>query len=425
MRAAYRERHNLPLWTDAGSPTRGLDDLLVALREADSHGIDPEGYGVDGLQRIRTQAHRRFRRDVVEENAVARLDVDATWAWIRYAADLSAGAADVEGPADKLWRLRRQKIDFVKRLAESIDRQSIAEDLRALAPRHPEYGRLREAYARYKENLANAAVEKQVRQIQLNLERWRWLPRDLGDRYILVNVPDFELEVHDAGQVPLSMKVVVGSKTTPTPILSDTMTHVVFSPYWNVPDGIAEGETLPAVQADPGFLERNGIEVVDTSGQKVDAGEIDWSSFTTEDGSLPYRFRQRPGSTNSLGLVKFIFPNEYDVYLHDTPADALFNRKFRALSHGCVRVEQPQALAEYLLSDQPEWSADSIKEAMHAGEEKHVKLKRPISVHLTYWTVRADEDGTVQFRDDIYNRDARALAQLADAVSAPRSRAGG
>jgi murein L,D-transpeptidase YcbB/YkuD len=120
-----------------------------------------------------------------------------------------------------------------------------------------------------------------------------------------------------------------------------------------------------------------------------------------------------------------MFPNEYDVYLHDTPADALFNRKFRALSHGCVRVEQPQALAEYLLSDQPEWSADSIKEAMHAGEEKHVKLKRPISVHLTYWTVRADEDGTVQFRDDIYNRDARALAQLADAVSAPRSRAGG
>jgi murein L,D-transpeptidase YcbB/YkuD len=425
MRAAYRARQNRPQWTDEGSPTRGLDELLVALREADSHGIDPNQYGVDRLQTIRTQAHRRFRPDVVEENAIARLDVDATWAWIRYAADLSAGASDVEGPADKLWRLRRQKVDFVKRLAESIDRQSIAEDLRGFAPQHPEYGRLREAYARYKQNQTNAAVEKQVRQIELNLERWRWLPRDLGDRYILVNVPDFELEVHDAGQVPLSMKVVVGSKTTPTPIFSDTMTHIVFSPYWNVPDSIAEGETLPAVQADPQFLERNGIEVVDTSGQKVDAGEIDWSSFSAEDGSIPYRFRQRPGSTNSLGLVKFIFPNEFDVYLHDTPADALFNRKFRALSHGCVRVEQPQALAEYLLKDQPEWTQDRIKEAMHAGEEKHVKLQRPISVHLAYWTVRADEDGTVRFRDDIYNRDARALAQLASTVRAPRSRAGG
>ncbi|HEX2442645.1 MAG TPA: L,D-transpeptidase family protein [Vicinamibacterales bacterium] len=425
MRTAYRARQNRPMWTDDGSPTRGLDELLVALREADSHGLDPERYGLDRLQTVRARAHKRFRPDVVEDDAIARLDVDATWAWTRYAADLSAGAADVEGPADKLWRLRRQKIDFAKRLAESLDRQSIGEDLRAFAPQHPEYGRLREAYARYKQNAMNEAAGKQVRQIELNLERWRWLPRDLGDRYILVNVPDFELEVHDAGQIPLSMKVVVGAKSTPTPVFSDTMTHVVFSPYWNVPDGIAEGETLPAVQADPAFLERNGIEVVDTSGQKVDVEEIDWTSFSAEEGTLPYRFRQRPGSTNSLGLVKFIFPNEYDVYLHDTPADALFKRKFRALSHGCVRVEQPQALAEYLLKDQPEWTSDRIKEAMHAGEEKHVKLTRPIAVHLTYWTVRADEDGTVQFRDDVYNRDARALAQLASAVRTSRPRAGG
>ena len=425
MRTAYRARQNRAMWTDAGRPTGELDELLVALREADGHGIGPERYGLDRLQTIRSQAHRRFRRDVVDAAAVARVDVDASWAWVRYAADLSAGAADVEGPADKLWRLRRQKIDFAERLAESIDRGSVAEDLRAFAPQHPEYRRLREAYARYRQAGTNEAAEKRVRQIELNLERWRWLPRDLGDRYILVNVPDFELEVHDAGQVPLSMKVVVGSKTTPTPIFSDTMTHVVFSPYWNVPDSIAEGETLPAVQADPAFLERNGIDVVDASGQRVDAGEIDWSSFSTEEGALPYRFRQRPGSTNSLGLVKFIFPNEHDVYLHDTPADALFKRKFRALSHGCVRVEQPQPLAEYLLKDQPEWTPDRIKEAMHAGEEKHVKLKRPIAVHLTYWTVRADEDGTVQFRDDVYNRDARALAQLASAVRTSRPRAGG
>jgi murein L,D-transpeptidase YcbB/YkuD len=425
MRTAYRARQNRPMWTDAGRPTGELDALLAALLEADGHGIDPERYGLGRLQTVRSKAHRRFRPDVVRGDAVARLDVDATWAWIRYAADLSAGAADVEGPADKLWRLRRQKIDFAKRLAESVDGESVAEDLRTLAPQHPEYGRLREAYGRYKLSGTNVAAEKQIRQIELNLERWRWLPRDLGDRYILVNVPEFQLEVHDAGELPLSMRVVVGAKSTPTPIFSDTMTHVVFSPYWNVPDSIAEGETLPAVQADPGFLDRNGIEVVDTAGQRVDATSIDWSSFSTEGGELPYRFRQRPGSANSLGLVKFLFPNEYDVYLHDTPADALFKRKFRALSHGCVRVEQPQALAEYLLKDQPEWTPERIQQAMHAGDEKHVKLTRPIAVHLTYWTVRAGEDGAVHFRDDIYNRDARALAQLASAVRATRPRAGG
>jgi murein L,D-transpeptidase YcbB/YkuD len=403
--------------------------------------------------------------------------------------------------------------DFPSILAASLERGSIAEDLRALAPQHGEYRRLQKALAHYveiaeaggwralpgavaagagasglaklkpgdrgshvaalRQRLAasgdledgeqsdlfddrvaaavarfqrrhglepdgvvgarvvaelNVPVERRLAQIELNLERWRWLPHDLGDRYIFVNIPEYRLEVHERDRVALAMNVIVGAKDTPTPIFSDTLTHIVFSPYWNVPDSIASGETLPAVQSDPSFLERNRIEVVGTSGRVVDPSTIDWTSVGGDDtNAFPYRFRQRPGASNSLGLVKFVFPNEHDVYLHDTPADALFKRASRPLSHGCVRVEQPVALAEYLLRGQSEWSDQRIQAAMHGGQEQHVKLARPIPVHLMYWTTRADEDGTVQFRQDVYGRDARELDARMALKFARRSspRAGG
>ena len=252
----------------------------------------------------------------------------------------------------------------------------------------------------------NTPADHRVRQIELNLERWRWLPRDLGARHILVNIPAYRLEVWDRGAVPLTMRVVVGRKDTPTPIFNDMMTHVVFSPYWNVPPEIAEDETLPAVMKDAAFLDRNNMEVVDAEGRRVDPATIDLQD------PAAYRFRQRPGASNSLGLVKFMFPNQFNVYLHDTPADSLFARATRSFSHGCVRVEQPDALAEYLLRDQPEWTRERIGEAMHAGEERRVDLKDPVPVYLGYWTAAAGPEG-VEFRSDVYGIDARQAAQLA------------
>jgi L,D-transpeptidase YcbB len=257
----------------------------------------------------------------------------------------------------------------------------------------------------------NVPVEQRVAQIRMNMERWRWLPRDLGTRYVLVNIPEMRLDIYEGDNVPLTMKVVVGKPDSQTPIFNDEMTHVVFSPYWNVPPSIAQGETLPSVMRDPGFLARNNMEVVDNSGKAVDASSIDLSNAGA------YRFRQRPGSANSLGLVKFMFPNQFNVYLHDTPADSLFERAARSLSHGCVRVEQPQALAEYVLRDQPEWTAERINAAMHAGEEKHVKLKTPLPVYLGYWTARARPDGMLQFRRDVYNVDTRLTARLEDRLN--------
>jgi L,D-transpeptidase YcbB len=263
----------------------------------------------------------------------------------------------------------------------------------------------------------NVPVDARIAQIALNLERWRWLPRELGDRHILVNIPEYRLEVWEKDQVPLSMRVVVGKKDTPTPIFMDDMTHIVFSPYWNVPAGIVKNETIPSALADPAFLRRTNIEVLDKSGNVIDPASIDLEAVEE------YRFRQRPGSSNSLGLVKFMFPNTYNVYLHDTPADSLFARATRSFSHGCVRVEQPEALARYVLADQPEWTPEQISAAMHAGTEKTVKLSQRIPVYLGYWTARVSADGILQFRDDLYGIDARQMTLLTRAIEQLKARA--
>jgi murein L,D-transpeptidase YcbB/YkuD len=260
----------------------------------------------------------------------------------------------------------------------------------------------------------NIPVERRIEQIAMNMERWRWLPRDLGSRYILVNIPEMRLDVFEGDAVPISMRVVVGKSDTPTPIFNDEMTYLVFSPYWNVPTSIAEGETLPSLLKDPDFLARNNMEAVDATGAAIDPASIDVSDPAS------YRFRQRPGASNSLGLVKFMFPNQFNVYLHDTPADSLFERATRSFSHGCVRVEDPVRLAEYVLRDQPEWSRGRIREAMQAGEEKTVKLKSPIPVYLGYWTARVRSDNTVQFRQDVYNIDRRLTTLLADRLGRMR-----
>jgi murein L,D-transpeptidase YcbB/YkuD len=202
------------------------------------------------------------------------------------------------------------------------------------------------------------------------------------------------------------MKVVVGKPDHKTPIFSGMMTTTVFSPYWNVPDSIVEGETAPAAARDPGFLKRNNIEILHltkSGAEPVDPASVNWDD-AEELKSLA--FRQKPGATNALGHVKFLFPNPYDVYLHDTPADALFERRGRAFSHGCVRVEQPEALASWVLQDAPEWTDEKIVEAMHAGEEQHVKLEQQIPVHLVYFTAWADDAGTVSLVPDVYGYDA-------------------
>src|SRR5919109_1417943 len=186
-------------------------------------------------------------------------------------------------------------------------------------------------------------------------------------------------------------------------------------PAWHMrPPTIAKDETIPSALRDPSFLRRTNMEVLDRQGQVVDPESID------PDRASEYRFRQRPGGSNALGLVKFMFPNEFNVYLHDTPADSLFERASRSFSHGCVRVEEPQALAEFVLKNQPEWTRERIAQAMHAGEERTLKLRQPIPVYIGYWTVDVAPDGRIDFKPDIYGLDARQSAKLSGRLAALR-----
>jgi murein L,D-transpeptidase YcbB/YkuD len=232
----------------------------------------------------------------------------------------------------------------------------------------------------------NVPVEERIAQIETNLDRMRWIGDRLEEEHVRVNIPAFHLSVHEGDEVPLEMKVIVGTMENRTPILDSQIEYVVFSPFWNVPMSIASKELLPKIRKDPSYLRRHGMEIVRLSGGG-------------------YQLRQRPGASNALGLVKFIFPNPYAVYLHDTPADNLFDRLTRTLSHGCIRVEKPNALAAFLLKEQPEWTDERIEQAMHAHKERHIALKTKMPVHVLYWTAWADGAGKVQFRDDVYGYD--------------------
>jgi murein L,D-transpeptidase YcbB/YkuD len=242
-----------------------------------------------------------------------------------------------------------------------------------------------------------------------------------------VNVPAYRLQIVEDGDPVLAMRVVVGSPEDQTPVFSDLMTYVVFSPYWNIPESILREETLPRASRDPGYLERNRIEVVrhrNGKVEKLDPARIDWADEAeTRDLSV----RQLPGPENALGRVKFIFPNHFAVYLHDTPAHDLFAKQERAFSHGCVRVEDPTALARYVLGDRPEWTAERTASAMGGDTERTVKLQRPLPVHIGYWTAWVEDDGTVTYTSDPYGIDrahARVLGIALESAAPPREAAG-
>jgi murein L,D-transpeptidase YcbB/YkuD len=262
----------------------------------------------------------------------------------------------------------------------------------------------------------NVSAEDRARQIELNLERWRWLPNDLGDPYIIVNIAGFELDVIESGTRALTMRVVVGKPYRRTPVFSDQLTYLVLNPSWHVPRHLAVQDILPLIKKDPGYLRRQRMRVI-RGNTPVPAGSIDWSSVTAR--NFDFRLRQDPGPTNALGRVKFMLPNRFNVYLHDTPSRELFERAARDFSSGCIRLQKPIELAEYVLRGAPGWTRERLEARIHSGLEQTVSLPRPIPVHLLYWTAWAEPDGSVQFRPDIYGRDAILAKAFTEPPPAP------
>ena len=252
----------------------------------------------------------------------------------------------------------------------------------------------------------NVPVENRIRQIEINIRRLKQMTECAETRYITVNIAAFDLHVIENENTVMSMKVIVGKPYWYSPSFSSTMTQIVFNPSWYVPNSIAIEEILPKIKEDPEYLVNEGIKVFEKGKgyrNELDASVINWADVNAD--NLTYRFVQVPGIRNPLGKIKFIFPNNYDVYLHDTPAKVLFEKSSRAFSHGCIRIEKPVELAEYLLRDDPAWNSERIIETVDSGEEVKIKIPSPIKIHILYLTAWVDEDNVLQFREDVYERD--------------------
>ena len=257
----------------------------------------------------------------------------------------------------------------------------------------------------------NVPVASRIDQIRANLERARWVFRDVEDTYIIVDIAGFRLDLVEEGQNTWSTNVQVGKPYHATPVFKSTLKYVEFNPTWTIPPGILRKETLPRIRKDPDYLSRNNMSVVTMAGKIVDPATIDWAG--TAGKGFPYMIRQEPGTWNALGQVKFIFPNTYSVYLHDTPSKGLFARTERAFSHGCIRTENPFDFAEHLLDNQG-WDRARIDQVIESGKTTRVNLETPVTVMLLYWTADVAEDGTVLFKKDVYGRDAKIIAGLAE-----------
>jgi murein L,D-transpeptidase YcbB/YkuD len=458
LRAFYTQRAYAPAWVDHRRPTDRGAEALALLNTARQHGFDPSDYAAPELLEM-SQAVEKIDKESPERlNKLAEFDARLTAGLLAFGRDVAIGRQQASGA----FKARRKTPDLLAAVTAAMDDPSRFVD--AVRPPHAEYAALQkslddlngqrekggwvkvpaakatnelrqrlQASGHLKEGgdvtaavksfqelhsiaatgtvdaptlaALNVPLDWRIQQVALNLQRWRWMPDDLGERHFLVNIPYYHLVARESGKPVMDIRVVVGKPGNNTPIFSEDMETVVFSPYWNIPDTIAENETAPAVARDPNYLAKQGIEILRVSGsstQTLSASEVDWDNPEALKGLA---FRQRPGAGNALGHVKFLFPNAHNVYLHDTPADALFAKPGRAFSHGCVRVEEPEVLAKYVLKGYSEWSDEAIFAAMRAGVEKHVRLKQTIPVHMAYFTAWVDENGGLHFQPDIYGYD--------------------
>ncbi|RIA55476.1 L,D-transpeptidase family protein [Dichotomicrobium thermohalophilum] len=253
----------------------------------------------------------------------------------------------------------------------------------------------------------NRSPADKIDTIRVNLERWRWFPNNLGERYVRVNVPEFKVRLVENGDTVFEERIVVGKPRHATPSFSDEMELVVFNPYWNVPYSITKNEILPIAQRNPSYLTRQNFQVLWRGRRRVDPYEVDWDRVDAS----KVRLRQSPGRGNALGEIKFLFPNKHSVYLHDTPSKHLFNRSRRAYSHGCMRVRNPRDFAAAIMRTEG-WSKQSISRAIERGNNRAIRLEQKLPVHVTYFTAAVAEDGGVRFFADIYKYDDRILEAL-------------
>ena len=260
----------------------------------------------------------------------------------------------------------------------------------------------------------NRSPEERVAQIKVNMARWRWQDHGLGEKYILVNIANYKLYAYTAGDLAFSMPVIVGKFQHQTPVFSDKIKYIEINPYWNVPPSIARNEKLPKLRKNPNYLVEENIRLFSNwqeNGVELDSTTINWRTVTSSQMSR-FKLRQDPGPTNALGRVKFVFPNQYAVYLHDTPGKRLFSRNTRSFSHGCIRVSEPERLAVFLLEEPGKWDIAKVNELIKRGKKRVLRIRPPLPVHITYQTAWIDENDQIVFSRDFYGRDEKLYKAL-------------
>ncbi|MDQ3392585.1 MAG: L,D-transpeptidase family protein [Bacteroidota bacterium] len=357
--------------------------------------------------------HKQYKKLKEALAQYQKISEKEDWSSIAPKKEVKTGSSDVVIP------LLRRRLASTGDLEErkingkdsAIFNTDLVEALKGFQARHglEENGKLDQATLK----AVNIPISERLAQLKLNLERMRWLPDSFGNKYILVNIPEYMLRIYNGDNVDMEMKVIVGKIVNATPIFSDLMEYIVFSPTWTVPKSIGVEEMLPKLKEDPEYLTKKNFKLYDSwekDAEPINPQDIKWEDV--EEENFNFRIVENPGKGNALGSVKFMFPNDLDIYLHDTPAGHLFDRKERSFSHGCIRVEKPSELAEYLLHDNKEWDKEKIKEAMAQEEPENVKLTEKVSVHLVYWTAWVNDNDKINFRDDIYMLDRNQLKQI-------------
>ncbi|WP_255080862.1 murein L,D-transpeptidase [Lacihabitans sp. CCS-44] len=254
----------------------------------------------------------------------------------------------------------------------------------------------------------NIPIHDRISQMMVNLERLRWLPEEMEPNFLLVNIPEFKLHIFENGKPISQSKVVVGKMATQTSIFKGQLSTVVLNPYWGLPNSIVINEVLPKIKRNVSYLSKNNIEVF-SKNSIIDPRNVNWNQYKTQ---VPYNFRQKPGKNNSLGKIKFLFPNNYNIYLHDTPAKSLFGETNRSFSHGCIRVENPKSLAEYILRNDAKWNSENIDNILKTDVEKRITVTPTLPVYLLYLTSWVAHDGNLHFRKDIYGHDKKLAFEI-------------
>jgi len=476
----YAGRNYQPAWLDAnGKPSPAAAELIEALGEVDRDGLRPSNYHHAQLQKqlIALQQHN----DASDTRSLTDFDLLFTDAFLTYGSHLLSGRLSPR-TVDRDWEIKPRSQDLAVVLQEALTQGSIIESLKTLRPQAKGYVELRKKLHMYRRieqeggwprvtrktskktlrarlkasgdlsgqgetiakalrrfqkrhglaetGTANAAtrtalnvpISKRIQQIELNLERWRWLPDDFGARHILVNIPSYKMQVFEDGEIVLESKAVVGRKERQTPTFSANMEYLVMSPKWYVPRSIAVKDKLPKLRRNPNALKRQRIRIYNSAGKEINPTSVNWRAVNSR--NFNYRLRQDAGPRNALGRIKFMFPNRHSVYLHDTPSRKLFNRNQRTYSSGCIRISKPLELAEYLLKHDPKWNKKRIKKVSTSGRQRVVHLPKEVPVYLLYWTAWVDEEGLLNFRNDIYKRDKPLVRALYRDDKARRKGAG-